>query len=121
MRKRVFYINYSDYISIEDWWALNQQLEDVSRLLLGKVVQENVQEVSYHSPRSSIKQSWLAKLFNYLKAKLVLGNVKEELASFLVKAVTVRRSDLHDYFITKTNNLAGTLVSDFDWSVKVSC
>ena len=121
MRKRVFYINYSDHISIEDWWILNQQLEDVSRLLLGKIVQENVQEVSYRTPRSPIKQGWFAKLFNYLKAKQVLGNVKEELASFLVKAVTVRKSDLHDYFITKTNNLAGTLVGDFDWSVKVSC
>ena len=46
MRKRVFYVNYAEFISIEDWWLLNEQLEDVSKLVLGKVNSENVDEVS---------------------------------------------------------------------------
>ena len=55
-----------------------------------------------------------------IQANKVLENVKTELAQFLLKAISLRKSDLREYFLAKTNNLANTLVGDFDWTVKVS-
>jgi hypothetical protein len=102
-------------IELEEWWNLEEQIDMICRQFLAAESDDQVL-ITLNRIQILTTRSLLILFFNY-KFLSTTENLKESKA--LLKYLHVRKSDLTEFYVSRSNNLSQTMVKDFDWTLKV--
>lgn len=115
-RGKLKYGDYSSLIDLDDWWNLESELKQLSKVFINSKTDSEVGEIVT-----------LGLIIAHLKANLSfrlkfldhMNKYDSTLKECLLRMLHVRGNDLRSYFLSEVKGITQNSLKDFDWSLKV--